>query len=68
MTRNLHNKLDARPPLHVGIIFMCKPNVAVSSRQHSEPPATVRVKARRVTFLVWSPGVRVESRRPKVAP
>src|ERR1039457_1392554 len=29
---------------------------------------TARVKARQTPILVWSPGVRVESRRPKVAP
>src|ERR1035437_3724615 len=31
-------------------------------------PATARGKARHVPVLVWSPGVRVESRRPKSRP
>src|ERR1035438_2905836 len=51
----------------MGIILVRKPNVVSSSRQQSEQPATARVRARRVPFLAWIPGVRVESRRPRVA-
>ena len=53
--------------LHMGIILIEKSIVVCSSRQQSQQLATARVKARGVPFLVWSPGVRVESRRPKAA-
>ena len=53
---------------HMGIILIREIVVVSSSRQQSQQPATARVKARGVPILVWSPGVRVESRRPKSRP
>ena len=53
---------------HMGIILIEKSNVVVSSRQQSKSPTTARAKARCVPFLVWSPGVRVESKLPKNRP
>jgi len=35
---------------------------------HNNGQVTARERASRVLFLIWSPGVRVESRRPKAAP
>ena len=58
----------ARPLFHMGIILIRKSIVVVSSRQHLK---AARNRARRHAtgqLPVWSPGVSVESRRPKIAP
>jgi integrase len=65
---NLHDRLDARPPLHMGIILIEKAIVVVSSRQHlkgaynrareSTPGAVSGVES-------WSPrGVQTPKSRP----
>jgi hypothetical protein len=61
---------NPHPPFasHMASSLYAKQIVVSFGRQQIEQPATARGKARHVPAPVWSPGVRVESRRLKSRP